>query len=289
MSRLPAAPILALLVGTACKPVVPEDDTDINLEVPDSVSDVLEAFWLDWAEGSPERLGDLAAIAMELVDEDALSDDAVFGNQRRLSTRHMSVVDRYAPPGDDGSWAPPNPKNAAAVYLLNRFACSESQLERVLYHLDQNDLYEAYVSYERSYTTPFADYTGREADRLDWTATLTASNVIYGEYEETLLGGMRRLPIPADAPGDWASDHFLVARTWLPYPAISDSLEFEQDYQLEIYLPWGDQEIVHLYGVWRELRSGLVDFENEGIQSIMLSNLAGWDDTTERLCAEPRP
>lgn len=289
-SRLRHPIVTFALLVAACKPIVPDDDDTVDLDRPDSVSDLLEAWWLDWATDTPERLGELAAIAAELVDEEALLDGEIRGEQRRFTQEHLDVVDLYAPEDDDGSWAPPDPALARPVYLINRFTCGIDALERVLYHLDQNALYEQYDTYERTYTSDFDAYTARTTDRIDWTATLTAGNIATGAYEETLLGGMRRIAVPERAEGDWADTDYLITRTWLPYPAKgNEGLEFNQDYQLEIYLPWGDDEIVHLYGIWRELRSGLLTFEDFTVMSITMTNLLAWDDTTERLCAEGRP
>jgi hypothetical protein len=264
-------------------------------EAPQDIDAVLHDAWGLYVEGSDD---DLAVVALGLatldeLDIEALSQNAMDGTQRRLTPEQLSVVQLFAPEDDDGTWSTPDPATARPLYLLNVFDCTRPRLERVLSALDQNAQYDAYDAYERAYTSSIEDFEAG-ASTITWEAEATASNLATGSYNELLLGGLRRVPMPeldGEHPlADVLTDpSFLLARTWIPFPADTerDGVSFEQDYQLELYLPWGDTKMLHLYGMWRELAiSGIGDMEGDGLARITLNNLASWDDTTEQLCSE---
>jgi hypothetical protein len=270
----------------ACKPV---------LEAPEDIDGVLHNAWDLYPEGSDVDLGIVATALAELAlpDIEALADKATDGTQSRLTVDQLAVVDLFAPPDDDGTWAPPDPALARPIYLLNVFDCTREQLEPVLYALDQDAQYDSYDAYERTHTSSLDDFRAGDPF-ITWEATASASNMATGSYTELLLGGMRRVPMPEIDPEHALADvlidgSFLLARTWIPFPADTerDGVSFDQDYQIELYLPWGDDRMLHLYGIWRQLAiAGIGDMESDGLARITLNNLADWDDTTERLCAE---
>lgn len=272
---------LSTVLAGACGPVV---------EAPEDLSGLFKDVWNGWPEADAETFGVYAEAMVDLLDEEALAAAVESGGQTRLTKGDLDVVDLYAPDDDDGSWSMPDPEDARPVYIAKRFPCSLDQLEKVLYHLDQNDLYNEYISYERTYTSSFADYTARDTDTITWKAELEATR-LGAYYEETLLGGMRRFPLPAELveEHDLPADHLLVTRTWIPHPVKSNDMEFLQDYQLELYLPWGDDEIIHLYGLWRQLVQGILNFENDAVANVTIGALAEWDDRTTALCAEGKP
>jgi hypothetical protein len=273
--------LLVALLASGCAPVV---------EAPADVAELLDRWWNAFPAGSPEELGVLASSTVELIDPDALVDADQRGSQARLTADDLAVVDLHAPEGDDGSWAVPDPALARPVFLAKRYACDLDQLERILIDRHQDQLYEGeYEAYDRTYTTSDADYLARTVDRLDWSVSLT-KKVVGFTITEDLLGGVRRIATPEHDPA-FADDGFLLARTWIPYPASSanDGVRFDQDYQIEAYLPWGDDEIVHLYGVWRQASAIGTTFENDTYANLTLDALAKWDDTTAALCADGRP
>jgi hypothetical protein len=277
--------IWTLLAG--CKPV---------REAPEDLDGVLRDTWSLYVDGDDDDLGVVAlALAELLADQaEALQEQATDGTQSRLTDEDLRHVALFAPPDDDGTWSLPDPALARPIYLATVFNCTREQLEPVLYALDQNAQYEAYDAYERTHTSSLADFRSGSSPTITWEAEATASNAATGAYTELLLGGLRRVPMPpleADHPlADVLTDpSFVLARTWIPFPASTerDNVSFDQDYQIEIYLPWGEDRMMHLYGIWRQLSLGaLGDMESDGVARITLNNLADWDETTERLCAE---
>jgi hypothetical protein len=279
--RHAAALVPFAALSTACGPVV---------DAPSDVSALLTRWWTSFSDGTPDELGVLAAASVDLIDPEALLDGPLQGTQARLAQDDLADVDLHAPPDDDGSWALPDATLARPVFLAKRFPCALDQLERILIDRDQAALYDGeYEAYARTYTSSQADYLARSSDRLDWSVSLT-KKVVGFTIDEDLLGGVRRVAVPVHEPA-FAADAFLLARTSIPYPASSrnDGVRFDQDYQIEAYLPWGDDEIVHVYGVWRQASALGTTFENDTYANLTLDALARWDDTTTTLCAEGRP
>lgn len=282
-----ALPAIALVALAACREVAAEGDTDADLADPDSLSDVLDLAWLRWADDA-DALAPAVRAMVALLDEDALATEHAEGEQRRFTEADLDVVDLHAPPDDDGSWSRPDPALARPVFLATRFACALDQLESVLIDLHQDELYaDAYLAYERTYLTSDAAYLARTTDRLDWSVQTRSSYPTAGEFTEDILGGIRRLPLPDVDDADVGGDAWLLARTWIPFPAArdNDKIAFDQDYQLELYVPWGDGDIVHLYGLWRQLDTPFGDFEGDLVPRLTVTNLVKWDDQTAELCA----
>ena len=64
---------------------------------------------------------------------------------------------------------------------------------------------------------------------------------------------------------------------------------FPQDYQVEAWVPYGD-DIVHVYGVWREMDLGWMGDMNDTIVArTTINQMAKWDERAEELCAEGTP
>ncbi|HMV68031.1 MAG TPA: hypothetical protein PKA64_14385 [Myxococcota bacterium] len=251
-------------------------------EAPQDLDAVLHDAW--WAYDGAGDLGAAAEALIALADPDALLDEPVDGTQSRLTATELTRVDLRAPPDDDGTWRLPDPALARPIFLLNRFTCDLDQLERVLIHLDQDALFEAYDAYSRSYTSDDAAFRDGATDVLTWEAVASASYFGAGSYTETLDGGVRRF--------DLAAGRGLAGRTWIPFPAHNDggAIQLRQDYQIEVYVPWGDGDVLHLYGVWRELDLGaLGTMEKDTVARVTLNNLAAWDDKVEALCADGVP
>ncbi len=184
----------------------------------------------------------------------------------------------------------PEPSKAAGVYMLRRLRCSLPQLERVLAHQAQDELYpDAYDTYDRSFTTDRAAYMGGDEDLLRWDVDYTAT-ILGKSYESKVIGALRRIP-KIDAEQSPFGDT-LVARAHIPEPAVfeKDSTSLRQDYQIEMYYPVGKGEVLHAYAIWREADFGAgINSDSEGSQRLLLNNLDSWDKETEALCEAGRP
>lgn len=276
--RLPHLLLLGFALS-ACKPVE---------EAPEDVDEMIRAWWLGWVEADDDEITALADQSIPIIDPVALAEASADGTQSRLTEADLRVVEHFAPPDDDGSWQPPDPALARPYYLLNRYRCSIDQLERILSWQNQGEIFD-YDAYERTFTSSAADFHSGEASTLTWTVDLEGSYVGF-RFTEHLLGGIRRVPL-TDTEQPFGADRMLITRTWIPYPARfrSDGPRFDQDYQIEVFIPWGDDEILHIYGVWRELQVAGFSAESDGLARIMINALKQWDEETEKLCEEGRP
>lgn len=261
---------LALIPLLGCKKVEP---------APADLDSLLHWFWDKWEAGEEAELHDAAVNAFDVVDLEALVDDVQDGSLSRLSDDQTAAV------GVSGLSA----LDAAGIYLVNVFDCELDELEPILWHSQQDVLYEGvYNSYQRTYTSSQADYASGAAAFLTWDFEYTAS-YLGSEYTAWPTGGLRH--VPAD---DSLSPHgdIVLARTWMPTPAAfdGDGKSYDQDYQVEIYIAAGEGQLLHLYGMWRQAEYGAgFSTEDEGVQRLLLNNLAAWDETTEELCATGIP
>ena len=58
-----------------------------------------------------------------------------------------------------------------------------------------------------------------------------------------------------------------------------------QDYQLEVYFPLNENQTVHYFTIWRDVRyTSALDFSSEFLQDIVLDGMVDWDKDTEAEC-----
>jgi hypothetical protein len=258
--------LAAFLLLVGCKKVEP---------APADVDGLARWFWVEYDDASDDDVRAAATNVWAAVDGDALTDDAIDGTVSDLTEDDVAHVELRE--GTD-------PTLAAGLFFARTVACPIDKIETIVTALNQDELYEGvYEEYTRTYTTDDVAYFAREVDRIAWTVDIVGQ-LLGTPYTETLRGGARYIPATGDEPhGD-----VIVARTWMPEPAVldSDSRSFVQDYQMEFYAARGE-ESVHFYAIWRETSMGSgLDQDNETVQRIILNNLADWDNGTEDICAE---
>ena len=262
-------PVLALLAVLAgCKQVEP---------APKELDALLHWMWQRYEDGTDDALAEGAANLWDAVDGAGL-DDHVDGSVTPLTAEEVALVgvtDR-------------DPADAPGVFLVNAYTCTLEQLEPILLHAAQDELYEGvYDRYDRSYTTSREAFEAREISTMAWEVSYEAS--LFGTaYSAVIEGGLRAIP-DVEAARHGA---FLMGRTHLPEPAEfeGDSRSQSQDYQLEIWQSRDDGSLLHIYGLWREADFGSgITSADEGSQRLLLNNLRQWDDETEAHCAAGRP
>lgn len=259
------------------------------VEAPEDVNDGLHDLWRGYEGLEDEDVAVALHALPDLVDVDAIREAALDGYQTRLDAQAQGLVELYAPPGDAGTWTRPDPALARGLFVVTTFTCGMEALRSILQDLDQNAIYDSYDSYERRYTSDLGAWDDGAVDTLRWEVDASASNIATGSYTELLLGGLRRVPLGVAESTRLVGDHALLARTHIPYPADAerDNVSFNQDYQIEAYLPLADDEVLHFYGIWREMDLGsLGTMEGDGVARITLNNMASWDDKTEAACTE---
>lgn len=262
MRRLAWVTCLGILGG--CKSPEP---------APEDLDGLFQWFWENSDTASDDEVRAAIVNLHAVVDGDALS-DPVRGTMSRLDAADAALVGVEL-----------DPANAAGFHLVGPIGCTISGLEPILYHLAQEELYEGvYDAYSRSYRTPLEPYLSREVPTVSWDVDIEAS-LLGDAYTETLIGGLRYIP-EEDGVGP-----ALIQRTYMPEPAVfeDENKVWPLDFQIEVYYPRASGDLVHLYGIWREMALGSITTEDAIFQQTVLSNLEDWDEGTTQLCEEDRP
>jgi hypothetical protein len=268
MRRL--VPVLVFVTVTACGPQA--------MPAPEDLDGNLRWFWSSSKDAKDAEVVE-AALRLETAGKAAslTADKPGRGFITRLTPDELAVV---------GLKDVVDPSKARGFFISNVFPCTLDKLEAIVFALDQKAQYpEAYDAYTRTYTSDFDAYAGRSAPTLTWDVTLTAK-LVTAPYTSNLKGGLRRVTPPA---GKTSFGPLLIARTWLPAPAMfrnpDPATSFEQDYQIEVFWERAPGEIFHAYGMWRDLRLGLgFTTEDNGVANTIMSGLIDWDKKTTELC-----
>ena len=257
-------------------------------EAPEDLDGLFHWFWTHYDEeisedvstefdgGSDEEIALGVINAHEVIDGDRVA-EAEMGLLSDFSRAEMDLVsmrDSAEPASPDG------------MYIVNAFVCSLDELRAILVRQDQDKLYEGeYESYERTYTSSYADFASGESSTITWEVEMRTEWLPGGDYDEQLSGGLRWIPEVDEETSPWGP--VLMARTWMPHEAEFDNDDyfFTQDYQIEVFWERAPSQIVHMYGVWRQAGYLEASTDDETIAYNILGALADWDDKTEEICA----
>lgn len=177
---------------------------------------------------------------------------------------------------------------AAGIYIADVVGCSLDQIERITIDLDQDELYPgSYDSYERTYTSDVDAYLARDTPYLTWESNIDAT-VLGASYHEDVVGGARY--VFDDGSVEGGRGDIFISRVTLTAPAEYEEgsgKSFDQDYQLDIYYPLSDSEVVHFYPLWRQYDYGTgLDQDSSAAQGVMMGGLFDYDDDNAALCAD---
>ena len=263
-----ASALAATLALGGCKDVEP---------APEDLDGLFHYFWSQHVDGADEELA--AALvnfnALVEADYDLSVEDTYDGQLSDISQGEIDLVEMR----DDA-----NPDETTGLFLINSFQCTVGQYEQIAYALNQGALYDdAYDHYEREYTSDLDAYTGRETSHLTWISYIDAT-LVGASYHEDVHGDLRYIPDLGDGDTPWG--HFVVARYHMPEEAEFGNPDFffTQDYQIEIFYEAVPGEVIHLYGLWRNMGFGEASTNDESIQRLILNGLSDWDDRTEEIC-----
>lgn len=256
---------IAVIAGgvTGCKAVDP---------APDDLDGLFHWFWLHYDDGTDADLLDAVANFHDAAQADAI-DGVTDGLLSEFTREEMDVVAMR----DDADL-----DELTGMFLSNSLPCTTPQVDEIVTSLDQMTQYDgAYDAYERTYTSDAEAYFARTEPTLSFSSEIAAT-LLGTPYTETILGTARWVPADDDHP----FGPVLIARYWLPEQAVfgNDDFFFTQDYQLEIYYQRDDGQLVHLYGLWRNMGFGQASTADESIQRQVLNGLADWDEQTATLC-----
>jgi hypothetical protein len=246
---------------------------------------MLSDAWRAFDEEGDEALVAAVEDALGLFDVEALG--RVDGGHDPLSREDLTGLTFTTPDGEPTD--APDPSGARALYLVDRLGCSLEAYERILVHPDQNELYGKYDAYSRTYDIDRERFTSGRTDRISWSGEIVTSIPLNGAYTYRFRSETRRFLVP-EGLGLPAGPAF-ASRTWLPFPAAWDAGDnsFDQDYQLELFVPLDDASLLHVYPVWRQMKTSIGDMDTPFVASTTLLQMGLWDDQTTRLCEEGRP
>ncbi len=241
--------------------------------------------WRAFDDEGDESLQEVVRDAFQVLDVEALG--RVDGSQDPMTEEDLEGL-YFETLGGDALPAP-DPTLTRPLYLADRLRCSLEAYERVLLYHDQNELYGKYEGYSRSFDGDPKTFANGTVDRFSWSGQLITFVPLSGTYVYDFETEARRFTLPDDA--DVVGTEGFIVRTWLPRPAVWDNegLTFNQDYQLELYIPIAADELLHIYPVWREFVTASGDMSNDLVASLTLWQMGLWDDRTSELCEQGLP
>jgi len=157
--------------------------------------------------------------------------------------------------------------------------CDVEATAAVFVRVDQDVIHGGYDAYDRTWQTDGDAYLDGSADDLSWRTEYTVS-VLGSTYDATILGQIRRVePEEADA--------VVVARAVLPEPGTFSrgGQYFRQDYHLDLFLPHGDGETLHVFAVWRDMNIGGIHSSNAAYISTVSARFVDSDEEIGALCS----
>lgn len=183
-----------------------------------------------------------------------------------------------------------DPAAARGLLAVTMFDCTTAKLEGILAADDQFTLFPGvWDANVRTKTSDGAAFLSGAANTVSWSSAIKITFPIGDQYSSTIRGSLRRVPV---ADKSFSQSGLIVARTWLPSPAVfgqGSTSYFKQDYQIEIFWEPTAGRIFHAYGMWREVKVGgfNLTLEDNGFMNLVLDNMVTWDDKVTELCKKP--
>jgi hypothetical protein len=236
--------------------------------------------WENYDSGSDKTIVD-AVNKLHTIVQGATRADAKMGGITHLSKSDLMPV--KMPLTTD-------PSAARGMYLINEFACTMDKIVSITIALHQDTQYPSahYDSYTRTYTSDASAFSAGTSPTLTWSANIGAS-LIDAKFTETASGGVRKVTPPSDDPTSFGGP-ILMARTWLPNPAVFEQSGpiFDQDYQLEVYYERSAGQMIHVYPLWRHMAipSAGLSTNDDSVVNLITNDLQSWDMQTAALCAK---
>lgn len=249
---------------------------------PTDLDSLMRTLWSDVDRGRDDVLRrDLAAID-DLLDLDALGRGEARGSQGNLTDDSVSDLTFLTPDGAPAD--PPDVSLATGLHLIGEVPCTEGPLLDVMLYPDQGEIYGNYAGYFREYDDDPEAFRRGEVDRLSWSGEIQAfiPFPVGATYTYFFIAQVRRVALDS-------GESAYLTRTWMPTPAAwdKDGPAFEQDYQLEVFMPIPDRDaMLHVYPIWRVMRAAGFDMEVSGMQVVTLDQMAKWDRRTGELCTK---
>lgn len=260
--------LLLSLVLVGCKSIEP---------APTDIDGLSHFFWNHYDDDDDEALAEGIRNAFAAIDPAAL-EEPMKGSISDLSREELDLVGKFDEPVGE----------ASGVYFANIVNCPIGVAERGVYALNQDERHEGdYSAYNREYTSDLAAYESRETNLLGWHTTYSVDRL--GVSMTVDIDGTIRYTQAIDEESTPHGDFFLsrgILTEDAPLDGNDDgTLGMFQDYQLEVYFPLNENQTVHFFTIWRDVRyTSALDFSSEFLQDIVLDGMVDWDKDTEAEC-----
>ncbi len=255
---------MLILMLIACEDVV---------EAPEDLDGLITFTWSAF-DGEAQALND-ALTNLEAVAGWSTLTEVQDGTVSDLTADDMALVGL-----DDADVAA-----TSGVWMLNQFDCDFEHYEDILLYQQQDELFDIYDGYQRTFTGDESGYRAGDETHLTWTVDYD-SKVLAEAYSTVLNEEIRRFT--TEDHGD-----VLMVRRAMPEPVVFEDetdTTWNQDYTIRTFWERADGELVHLYGMWRDVWiSDLLNADNEGIQRQLLDGLYDLDVDAAEHCLNGTP
>ncbi|GEM_PF-3049294 len=245
--------------------------------VPDDLEGLFHFLWAERSTASDE---DLHAA---LVNLDALVDGASLSEPLLGRSESLDDVEQAQSfwVGDDV----PDPAGAAGMTLVDPIQCDRETIARFMTQADQQAFFDGFDAFEREFLEDWESWVAQETERVSWDEAQTVSMPIDVTYDAEFRGGARWVP-PLDDEGSSPLGRFFLVWHNLVQPAVftSGEGEFTQEVKIALVYAPGDDRVVHVQGLWREIHAGLVDSETEAILDLTLDAILDIDQAMGDVC-----
>jgi hypothetical protein len=179
---------------------------------------------------------------------------------------------------------------AQGLVTANVVKCSLKQNQNLTLSKDTSDVHgDIYSDYEKVFDEDPAAFADGETNQLFWRLNYRIGEPPVGSpYSATTRGGARRVVSTDDDKSPFGD--LFITRVHLPEPAEfeGDGSEFTLDFQLETYHENSDGNLVHFYAMWRRMKLGIIDSQQDIFINTSLDGMVDWDKETEVACADGR-
>ena len=271
MRSVAAIPLAGLtLLAFGCRPPLPDAPTELD--------DLAHFFFDEMDNNDPSLVGAGAENLDRWFDTtDEVEDGWATGGVSDLSTAQVDSLEAM-------TWDP-DPTLAVGVYIATVVDCSLARVVEITLEPDQLTLFPGnYDSYERTFDSDPDCFPDGGCDQVDWHSELEDS-IVGLAMSYGLVTRFRRFGYE-DAEGE--ATQVLLARNVMPAAAEENVTAggFEQSYHIEVFVPRGAGQTLHLYALWNH---GFLDGVSEEApfwENQYKDGLVEWDERIQELCTE---
>jgi hypothetical protein len=215
-------------------------------EAPADLDDAARRYWRGFSSAGTDELSFLAAVVDRQLRSLEADGDLPMGSEAPGGA--LSAADL----GALGLGAFADPSSTRGVIVAATLPCSFEKARAILVAKNQLALYpDLFTGYDRTYTTNVGSALARTDGSASWTSVYTVDVPVYGGYTTTLFGDGRT--VWGGGISGLASDPVYLSRGYTKFPATG-SYRLSQQYNVEVMIPRGANEVFHFFAVWLDMQ-----------------------------------